>query len=252
MPGRVVFEVLRGHHRVQPLLQIALVESGPGGQLVDGERSGVLHSLEQSEPVADEIHRTMHCARDVGHDLKRDLLGFFPVDLTRCCHRNCLLVRSVQHNSVFRRVGVRPAARAIRLRRSTGPTPKKWSAAQRAATRASSSFSPSPWSNSACACAAETRQCAVRSRTSSSEGITPLRYTMPTALRTPRSPATTRGRPSVRARTHSAVHTPIPRRATSSSITALSESVPKRSRLIWPCAIACATATIYSALRLVN
>ncbi len=92
----------------------------------------------------------------------------------------------------------------------------------------------------------------VSSRTSPSEGITPLRYAIPIALRTPRSPATTRGRPIVRAKIHSAVHTPIPRSATSSSITAASESAASRSRFIWSRAIAWATAMMYSALRLVN
>ena len=55
------------------------------------------------------------------------------------------------------------------------------------------------------------------------------RYARPTALRTPRSPATTRGRPNVRARIHSAVQTPIPRSATSAAIT--SSSGPRREGL---------------------
>ena len=61
-------------------------------------------------------------------------------------------------------------------------------------------------------------QCSVARRTSASEAMGSLRYARPTALRTPRSPATTRGRPKVRARIHSADQTPTPRRPVRRSI----------------------------------
>ncbi len=95
-------------------------------------------------------------------------------------------------------------------------------------------------------------QWAVSSRTAVSDGRLPWQYAAPTALRTPRSPATTRGRPRARARNHSAVHRPRPRHAIRQAITSASGWSRSAAKSSVPVATAVASATMYSALRVVN
>ncbi len=68
-----------------------MVEPGFRRKLLDRERPGVLHRLEDAEPVADEVHRAMQGAGDVADDFLRDLLCLLAVDLFGCRHRCGLL-----------------------------------------------------------------------------------------------------------------------------------------------------------------
>jgi hypothetical protein len=77
---RLVFEVLRGGHRVQPLAQVAGLKAGARGELVERDRPRLDERREQAEPVPDVAEGAVKGGPDVAHDLEKEPFRPVPIE----------------------------------------------------------------------------------------------------------------------------------------------------------------------------